>query len=142
MSSNSTRAISGCIVWVLVFTIISSCLGPVAMFVGGFSSGSGLAMNILGPLVCPEGTTAEAYSYQSTIQDEFGNPQPATATELHCVDNAGNVVKSDPVGFAFLWVAILVVTGLAASALLAFAFAAPAGVLLGNLIGKLRKKGT
>ena len=57
---------------------------------------------------------------------------------LQCVDASGNVVKEDPVGFAFLWIGIIAVIGLIISALLAFALAAPAGVLIGRFINRMK----
>jgi hypothetical protein len=138
MKPGTTGTLSGCLVWVLVFFVVSSCFLPVAMFVGGFSSGSTPAMKLLGPILCPAGTTAESYSYQTTTTDDFGNPEPATATELHCMDAGGNVVKTDVVGFAFLWEGIVAVISLVAAAGLAFVFAAPAGVLIARLTARLR----
>ncbi len=139
MKSATAGTLSGCIVWVIVFGLISACLFPVAVMVGGFTSASSFAMQTLAPLICPEGTTAESYSYATTTTDEFGNSQPSTAYELHCVDESGQVVKNDPVLYAFLWIGIIALIGLVISALLAFALAAPAGVLIGRLIGRNKK---
>jgi len=140
MKTTTTGTVSGCIVWALAFAALSTCLLPVAMFVGGFTSGSDLTMRTLGPYICPEGTTAESYSYQTTTFDEYGSPSPATATELHCVDSNGNVVKNDPIGYAFAWIGILLAIGCLASVVLAFFLAAPAGVIIAKLIKRLGKK--
>ncbi len=80
------------------------------------------------------GTTAESYSYETTITDEFGNVEPATGVEFHCVDQSGTVVKSNPVIYSFLWDGIFALIGLIVSGILAFALAAPAGVLIGRLL--------
>jgi hypothetical protein len=85
-----------------VFGILSSCLLPVSMIIGGLTSVSNFAMRTLGPVICPDGTTAESYSYATTTTDEYGNTQPSTAYELHCIDETGTVVKEDPVVYAFL----------------------------------------
>ena len=138
-SSTSAGAISGCIVWALVFGALSTCIFPVTMAVGGFTSSSTIAIQTTGSIICPEDTTPEVYSYASTTTDDFGNSQPATAYELHCVDSSGDVVKEDPVGFAFLWMGILAAIGLVIIVILSFAFAAPAGVLIARLFNRTRK---
>lgn len=132
----TTGAVSGCIVWIIVFGILSLCLLPVSMIIGGFTSVSNFAMQTLGPLICPDGTTAESYSYATTTTDEFGNSQPSTAYELHCIDASGAVVKEDPVLYAFIWIGFIVVIGLVIAALLAFALAAPAGMLIARLLNR------
>ena len=135
----TTGAISGCIVWIIVFGTLGLCLFPIAMMVGGFTSVSDFAMQTVAPLICPEGTTAESYSYATTTTDEFGNSQPSTAYEMHCVDTSGTVVKEDPVLYAFLWTGIMAVIGLVIAALLAFALAAPAGVLIARVLDRNKK---
>ena len=130
---------SGCIVWIILFGILSACLLPVAMIVGGVSSVSDFAMQTIEPIICPDGTTAESYSYATTTTDEYGNSQPSTAYELHCIDANGASVKEDPVLYAFLWIGIVAVIGLGIAALLAFGLAAPAGVLISRLLDRNKK---
>ena len=130
---------SGCIVWLVVFGILSACFLPVAMIVGGVSSPSDFAMQTLGPILCPDGTTAESYSYATTTTDEYGNSQPSTAYELHCIDQSGAVVKEDPVLYAFLWMGISAAISLGIAALLALALAAPAGVLIARVLDRNKK---
>src|SRR5687768_5240313 len=132
MKARTTGTVSGCIVWIIVFGIVSLCIFPAAMIVGRITSASTFATQTLGPFICPDGTTAESYSYATTTTDEFGNSQPSTAYELHCVDANGAVVKEDPVVYAFLWMGIIVGICLIISSVLAFALAAPAGVLIGR----------
>ena len=96
MKSPKVGTVSGCVVWIIVFGIFSACLLPIAMIFGGITSISNFAMQTLGPILCPDGTTAESYSYPTTTTDEYGNSQPSTAYELHCVDRNGTVVKKDP----------------------------------------------
>lgn len=133
MNNRKTGAISGCIVWVIVFGILASCLVTVAMMAGGFTSATGFAVNVVGPMVCPEETTPRIRSYATTSRDDFGNDVPATGYEMQCLDAGGEVVKTDPVLFAFLWIGILAVAGIAISAILAFLLAAPAGILISRL---------
>ena len=130
---------SGCVVWLVVFGILSACFLSVAMIVGGVSSASDFAMQTLGPILCPAGTTAESYSYATTTTDEYGNSQPSTAYELHCIDQSGTVVKEDPVLYAFLWIGIIAAISLGIAALLALALAAPTGVLIARVLDRNKK---
>lgn len=139
MKSARTGTVSGCIVWIIVFGILSTCILPAAMVIGGFTSVSNFAMQTLAPIICPDGTTAKPYTYATTTTDEFGHSQPSTAYELHCVDANGVVVKEDPILYAFLWIGIIAVLGLGIAALLAFALAAPAGVLITRLLNRRQK---
>lgn len=133
MNSRKTGAISGCIVWVIVFGILASCLVTVAMMAGGFTSATSFAVDIVGPLVCPEETTPRIRSYATTSTDDFGNDVPATGYEMQCLNDGGEVVKTDPVLYAFLWIGILAVAGIILSAILAVFLAAPAGLLISRL---------
>lgn len=133
MNSFRTGTISGCVVWFIVFGLLGSCLVPAGMMIGGFTSVTDFAMQRVGPLVCPDGTTVQSRSYATTTNDEFGNPQPSTAFVLQCVDANGDVVKEDPVTYAFIWIGIVTGISLLLAALLAFVFAAPAGVLMARL---------
>ncbi len=139
MKITKAGTVSGCIIWFLVFGILSACLLPAAMMIGGFTSASNFAMRTVGPIICPDGTTAESYSYATTTTDEFGNSRPSTAYEIHCIDESGTVVKEDPVLYAFLWMGIFVLIGLGIAAILAFALAAPAGVLIARALSRNKK---
>jgi hypothetical protein len=136
MKSARTGAVSGCIIWFIVFGLISSCLIPAAMMVGGFTSVTNFAMQIVGPFICPNGTIVESHTYATTTNDEFGNPQPSTAYVLQCVDANGTVVKEDPVLYAFIWIGGLALIGLVVAVLLAFALAAPTGILIARLLNR------
>jgi len=52
------------------------------------------------------------------------------------VDVSGEVVKTDPIVYAFLWDGIFAVVGLIVAMLLSFALAAPAGALAARLLNK------
>lgn len=140
MKPKATGTISGCIVWIIAFGMVSLCILPIAMIIGGATSVSSFAMQTLAPVICPEETTAESYSYASTTTDEYGNSQPTTAYEMHCVDANGTVVKKDPILYGFLWIGMIAVIGLVIAALLAFALAAPAGVLITKLLNRRQKQ--
>ena len=139
MKSPRTGAISGCIIWFIVFALLSTCLLPVGMAIGGFTSVTDFAMQTLEPLICPDGTTAKSRSYATTTTDDFGNSQPSTAYVMQCVDANGEVVKEDPITYAFVWIGIIAGIGLVLAAVLAFVFAAPAGVLITRLINRNKK---
>lgn len=136
MKPARTGTLSGCVIWFIVFGVLGSCLVPAAMMIGGLTSVTRFAMQTVGPLVCPEGTTVESRSYATTTTDEFGNSQPSTAYVLQCVDASGTVVKEEPVLYAFIWIGIVSVIGLILAAILAFVFAAPAGVLIARLTNR------
>jgi len=141
MKPATTGTVSGCIIWFIVFGLLSSCLLPVGMMIGGFTSVTGFAMKTLEPLICPDGTTAKSRSYATTTNDEFGNPQPSTAYVMQCVDINGEVVKEDPVAYAFIWIGMLSGAGIILAGIFSFVFATPAGVLITRFLNRNRKAG-
>ena len=96
MKPATTGTVSGCIIWFIVFGLISTCLLPVGMMIGGFTSVTNFAMRTLEPLICPDGATAKSRSYATTTTDNFGNSQPSTAYVMQSVDSNGAVVKGRP----------------------------------------------
>lgn len=139
MSKTKTTAFSGCLIWLLLIAVIGGCVMPVAFIVGGVTSTTDFVIENVGAFICPEGTAPRSYSYQTTTTDEFGNARPSTAYELHCEDSNGEVVQTDPVGYAFIWVAIVALLGAALTGILAFVFAVPGGLLVTRLLEKIRK---
>ena len=136
MKSATAGTLSGFIVWIIACGLISSCLLPTAMLIGGFTSVSNFAIQQTGAIICPENTTPDVRTYATTTTDENGNRQPSTAYVLQCKDASGTVVMEDPVGYAFLWMGIFAASGLIISVILAFVFAAPAGVLIARLVNR------
>ena len=130
MNNAKATVISGCVMWILLISIISSCVMPVFFLAGSLSSFGNFAIKTTGGWLCPAGTTPESYSYSTTTHDENGFDQPATAYELHCVDSSGAVVKGDPVLYAFIWIGIWTSFRLIISAILTFIFAMPGGILV------------
>ena len=55
------------------------------------------------------------------------------------MDSNGEVVKEDPVLYAFLWIGIIALIGLGIAGLFAFALAAPAGVLIARVLARNKK---
>ena len=136
MKSATTGTVSGCIIWLIVFCLLSSCLIPVALFIGGFTSVTDFAMQTVGQFICPEKTTVGYRTYETTSTDQYGNRQPSTAYVLQCLGENGEVVQEDQVGYAFIWMGGLVVIGLIVAGGLAFALAAPAGALITKFLNK------
>jgi hypothetical protein len=139
MSKAKTATFSGCLIWFLLLTLVGSCVMPVALMAGGISSASDFAIGIMGGFICPETTTPESYSYATTTTDEYGNSRPSTAYELHCVDANGEVVKEDPIVYAFGWIGLTALAGILVTALLSFILAVPGGMLVTRLLEKVRK---
>jgi Na+-transporting methylmalonyl-CoA/oxaloacetate decarboxylase beta subunit len=52
------------------------------------------------------------------------------------VDASGEVVRNDPVGYSFLWIGMVAAMGVLLSGILAFALAAPAGILIARLLDR------
>ena len=140
MKSATTTAFSGCVIWFILISIISSCVMPVFFITGSVTSFSNFAIKTTGGWLCPEGTTPESYSYSTTTHDENGFEQPATAYELRCVNANGDVVKSDPIVYSLLWIGIFAGIGLLLSAILSFVFAVPGGMLVTRLLERLNVK--
>lgn len=136
MKSTTTGTLSGCVIWLIVFCVIATCIVPVAATAGGISSGTNFAVGIVGPMVCPDNTTPKINTYATTSRDENGFETPATGYELQCFDTSGKIVKTDPVAFAFIWIGIIAGIGLILTAILAFALAAPAGVLIARWMNR------
>jgi ABC-type glycerol-3-phosphate transport system permease component len=139
MKNSTAGTLSGCVVWIVVMGIVLSCILPVFFIIGSFTSFSEYAVTFTGKYVCPAGTTPQGYTYETTTTDEYGHQQPAIAKELHCIDQAGTVVKNDPIVYAFLWIGIFALLGLILSGILAFALAAPAGVLVTRILNRRQK---
>ena len=138
MNNAKATGISGCVIWFLLISVIASCVMPIFFVAGSLSSFSITAINITGGWICPDGSTPQQNTYSTTTFDEFGNPEPATAYELQCVDGNGTVIKTDPVGYSFLWIGIFAVLGLIVSAVLTFILAVPGGMLVTRVLNKIR----
>ena len=139
MKPKAAGTLSGCIVWIIVFGTLISTILPIAIMVSVFTSMTGFAARALGPAICPEGTTAESYSYPTTTTDEYGNSQPTTAYELHCLDANGVLVKNDTILFIVYWVGTFILISLVIAALLAFVLAMPAGVFITRILNSRQK---
>lgn len=135
MKEATSGTISGCLVWIIAFVVIGMCILPISFVGSMFTITSDFAIKQTGAIVCPDNTTPEIRSFAT-----YGSG-PSTTSVLECVDASGNVVKENHVGFAFLWIGIVTVVGLILTGVLAFVFAAPAGVLIAALVNRMKKKG-
>lgn len=136
MKSLTTGTASGCIVWLIVICLTSSCLLPVAVAIGSFTSTSELAVRTTAPYICPPETTPRIGTYQTTMRDEYGVDRPATASVLECVDAQGKVVKEDPIAWTFIWLGICAAIGLVLVIVVSLFVSAPVGVFMGRRFGK------
>jgi len=136
MKSLTAGTTSGCVVLLVVICLTSSCLLPVAIAIGSFTSTTDLAVRTTAPYICPPETTPRIETYQTTIRDENGTDLPATASVLECVDAQGKVVNEDPIAWTFLWVGICAAIGLVVVVVVSLLISAPAGVLIGRYFGK------
>ena len=134
MKQAAAGTVSGCLVWIIAFVVISMCILPISMFIGLTTSFSDFAIRQTGPYICPENTTTDVYTH--TTSDGMG--RRATTYKLQCIDGNGNVVKEDQSGYTFLWMGIVAVPGLILTGVLAFFLAAPAGVLIAKLLNRLK----
>ena len=133
MKQATTGAVSGCLVWIIAFVVISMCILPISFMGSMFTITSDFAIRQTGAIICPDNTTPEVRTFAT-----YGSG-PSQTSVLQCVDVSGEVVKEDPVGFAFLWIGIIAGIGIILAGILAFVFAAPAGVVIAKLFSKLKK---
>lgn len=135
MKSAKTGALSGCLVWIIACGVLSMCILPVSMAVGGMTSVTDFAIQQTGAIVCPENTTPDVRTYATTTTSD-GFTRPSTAYVLQCKDASGEVVMEDPVTYAFIWIGIITALGLIVSGALAFLLAAPAGALIAKFLNR------
>ena len=139
MKSAAAGTASGCVVWLIVFCIMSMCSLSVVMGVGAVTATADFTVQIMGRYLCPPNSTAETITYPSTSTDSNGNTIPSTASELQCVDAEGTVVRAPSPDYAFYWLGFLAAAALLLSVLAAFLLAAPAGVLIAGLMNRWRQ---
>jgi len=142
MKAGRTGALSGFVIWIFIFGILCSCFFPVALIFGGITSTIQFALRTLGSRLCPAGTNPECFSYATTTTDEYGNSQPGTAYELHCVDTNGVIITRDAIQYAIIWNGVIAIIGLVIAALLALLLALPAGIFITRLFNREEKINT
>ena len=108
------------------------------MFVAGILpvTNPHLVESLVDPILCPGDSAATITTYSTTIRDDMGADLPATGYEMHCITPGGQTVRSYEGTFGFALIGILCVVALAIAAGLAFALAAPAGLLIAGFFPK------
>jgi hypothetical protein len=142
MKSTAAAAggISGCVVWLVVLAVLLTCLAPAAFGFALITTTSNLAASVVGPLVCPAGSTAYIERAPTTFVDDQGFTREAMGAEMVCADSAGTVVARPAPLPNWIWTGLVCGAGLAIGAVLALALAAPAGVVVGRVVGRRQKK--
>src|SRR5260221_9149850 len=138
MKSASTGGVSGCVVWLLTFSALSTCLCPLSVAVAtitSFSSGDFVA-NLTTPYLCPPGSTGKIRTFDTTSTDDNGNSVPATGYEMICVDASGTEVANTGPAYSFIWLGVLGVLGLVLAAVLSIFLAVPAGALIARWMSR------
>jgi hypothetical protein len=132
MKSAAVGTGSGCIIWIVAFGLVSLCLCPLAAMVGSVSAtfGADSVAGIVEPYLCPDNSTAEIITFETTSSDEFGNQSPATSYEMQCIDATGSIVRQGSSDYAFYWVGVLALGSLILSGGAAFLVAAPLGAFI------------
>lgn len=142
MSSPSRAAgmISGCLIWFILVGVFSSCLLPASFVAALFTSNTDLSAKIVGPMVCPAGSSAVIERVPTTFQDENGVQTQGLGAETVCANSAGQVTARPAPLPNWIWDGLMLLLFAVVSAVLALIFAAPAGVLFGNLVKRMQKK--
>ena len=70
MKQATAGTVSGCLVWVIAFCVISMCILPISTAIGGITSVSDFAIRETSKVVCPENTTPNVRTYATTTTDE------------------------------------------------------------------------
>jgi hypothetical protein len=138
-ASAAGGALSGCTVWLVLVAVLAMCMVPVACVFTLFTGTSDLAAGIVGPMVCPANSRAQIETSTETFVDENGVPLSAAAREMVCVDDDGAVVARPAPLPNWIWTGLVSAAALILAGLLALLLAAPAGVLVGGLLGRMKK---
>lgn len=129
--------VSGCVVWVLLFLITSSCLIPIGLFSASVTSHTDFVIQTMGGFMCPSETTPAEYTYSTTIWDsDLGASVPATGYELICVDASGQTVVNLGPTYAFVWTAAMGLAGAFVAVVLSILLAGPIGMIFAKKFGR------
>lgn len=119
MKSFKKRLMVRILVWTVLFGLFSFPIFFVASFFGVFTSYNETVARWMGGVICPADTEGKLRTYATTTRDDYGNQRPATGYELICVNTSGEVVKTDPVLYGFLWIGLMLALGAGLAAVLA-----------------------
>ncbi|MCX8062401.1 MAG: hypothetical protein N3D16_07455 [Anaerolineales bacterium] len=116
MESFKKRLAVRVLVWAVLFGVCSLPVMVIAPFFGVFTSYNELAAGWMAKVICPADTEGKLRTYATTTRDDYGNDVPATGYELICVNASGEVVKTDPVLYSFLWIGLVIALGVVVAA--------------------------
>ncbi len=127
MQPAERRANTGCLVSLLVFGIVSSCLCPFAVFAGGLSTALApdFVARMVSPYLCPPGSVGKIVVLESRNWDD-DDMSNAVSYEMQCVAASGEIVRPSSPDFAFTWLGALGAVSLLVSLLLALVLSVPA----------------
>lgn len=126
-SRGSTPA-SGCLLWLLLFGVLFSCLCPSATFIGGFAATlqADAVADIVDDYLCPDGSAGDIVTYQVIPR------RNATDYEMQCVAPGGEIVREPSPDYAFYWVGALAGATVLLAGLLALLLAIPIRAWIGR----------
>jgi hypothetical protein len=127
-------------VWLVLAAVFGTCLLPVAIVVTVFTTTSELAASVVGPMVCPAGSTAIIERVSTTYIDEQGFEREAMGAEMVCADASGEVVARPAPLPNWIWTGLVMAAAILLACMLALVFAAPLGVVVGGVINRLTRK--
>lgn len=139
-ASVTVGTVSGCLIWLVLAGGLLSCLIPLAFFIPSFTKNTALSAAIVGPLVCPASSRAKIETTGDQMLDEYGNVVALSSAQTVCVNSDGQVIARPGVQADLVWGVVVILTLLVLSAVLAFIFAAPAGVIAARIMHRLMKK--
>lgn len=121
MKSKPNQLLVSCLIWLVGFLVLSSCLVPAGMLAGGLTMffSEDLITSTLGASMCPSNTIPEIISFETTRIDEDGFERPSTSFEMVCKTPDGNVVKNSGGAYALIWNGIFILVGIIISIILA-----------------------
>jgi hypothetical protein len=134
--STAAGAFSGCLIWMVLMGAFSLCLIPAAFVAALFTETSDLAVQTIGPIVCPANSKAKIVYSSTTTTNEQGTELQARGAEMVCVNSDGKTVAEPAPLPNWLWNGVLSLAAVALAGVLALVFAAPAGVLAGKLTSR------
>jgi hypothetical protein len=132
--ARTSGSVSGCVVWILVFALFSTCLLPVSIIASVFTTDTPIYVSILGPMFCKNDTKAIIKTEQTTMRNSNGIEEPALGASMVCVNSAGKIISEPAPLPTWTWNGLGLLAGLVIAALLALLFAAPLGVLVTRLL--------
>ena len=131
MKSLATGSISGCLVWVITFLVLTPILWLFVYMISSFMTFTEASYRVMQPVLCPANTTLKVETFDTTTTDSSHHSIGAVGHDMNCIDSDGNTLKKDVVvEYLLLWRLFGHLSGPFLAGLLAFLFAAPAGALV------------